>query len=199
MTTTIDKQAQTMIEGITALDWHAAITTDREQKAAAKFLSGVKAEAKSLKAKKEAITKPLNAALKEIRAQFKPAEDRIADIEGSIKSAMLRYHEIRDAEAQGYIDRIERDGRTKIETKMAKLAGVDQPQTDLGGAQIKYGPTKVRITNALLLIQDHPSILTSERVLEALRLELSTELKDGGRVPHGAELYRERLVAGIAA
>lgn len=198
MTNVIDKQAQTMIEGITALDWTSSITNATEQKSAASVLSSVKANSKELKAKKEAITKPLNAALKEIRAQFKPAEDRIASIEQAIKSAMLQYHEAEDAKTQKQIDRIESDGRTKLETKMSKLAAVDQPQTDLGGAQIKYGPVKVRIDDPLLLIQDHPSLLTNERVLEALRITLAAEIKEGGRVPNGAELYREKLVAGIA-
>jgi hypothetical protein len=198
MTTVIDQQAKTMIEGITALHWSGTINDDAEQGNAAKVLASVKTNAKSLKTKKEAITKPLNAALKEIRAQFKPAEDRLAELETNVKAALLDYHTSKEAAAQAEANRIENDKRYSTKGAMAKLATIDQPRTDLGGAQIKYGPTKIRITNALLLIQDHPSILTSERVLEALRLELATELKEGSRVPHGAEMYRERLVAGIA-
>lgn len=198
----IDEPSQTLIDGVTALNWTGIITDDSEQKAAAEFLSSVKANAKDLKKKKEAITKPLNASLKEVRELFKPAETQIEDIEQAIKKAMLEYHDKMAAIAQQQIDAIEnrvRPGRgnLSLETAMGRLADVDQPETAMQGAQIKYSPEKVRITNALLLVQDHPSLLMSERVLEALRMEVAAEIKAGGRLPKGAELYRDKLVAGL--
>jgi hypothetical protein len=184
------------------------VEDDTQLKGASSMLGEVKTIAKELKASKEAITKPLNAALKEVRDLFRVSESNLADAEKVLKGAILAYHDAQKAIADKEVQKIENRmgegrGHIRTETAMAKLANVEQPETNLaganGGAQIKMGPAKVRITNALLLIQDHPSILQSERVLEALRMELQAEVRMGGRVPQGAEIYQERLVAGVTA
>lgn len=182
------------------------IEDDIQFKGVSSMLGEVKTIAKEVKTRKESITKPLNDALREVRDLFRIPETNLADAEKVIKSAILAYHATQQAVADKEIAKIENRvgvgrGHIKVETAMAKLANVDQPETSVrgenGGAQIKYGPEKVRITNVLLLIQDHPSLLMKDRVMEALRIELQAEIKAGGRVPQGSELYRDKLVAGV--
>ncbi len=194
--TTIDPQTQTYINDLAALEWDGAIKDDHDQNNAAAVLSSVKSNTKDLKAKKEAITKPLNAALKEIRSQFKPAEDKLANLESGIKAALLKYHERQEAAAQAEIDRIERDKRTKLETKMDKLSHVEQPRSSMPGAVVKLGPERVQIVDPTWLPMDY---LYRESVLEALRKEVQKDVSAGATAPHGAKLVRERQVAGLAS
>ncbi len=194
--TTIDKQTQTYIKDLAALDWNGVIKDEHDQANAAQTLASVKSSAKDLKAKKEAITKPLNVALKEIRSQFKPAEDKQTSLETGITADLLEYHERKEAEAQAEVDRIERDKRTKLETKMDKLSHVEQPRSSMPGAVVKLGPERVQIVDPTWLPMDY---LYRESVLEALRKEVQKDVSAGVTVPHGAKLVRERQVAGLAS
>jgi hypothetical protein len=54
----------------------------------------IKQVAKTVIERKEAITKPLNEALKSARALFKPAEDDLDNAESLLKQKMLAYREI---------------------------------------------------------------------------------------------------------
>lgn len=198
--TTITKKSTDLLDSTVSL----TVNDDEQLKSSSSVLGEIKTIAKEVKTRKEAITKPLNEALKEVRALFAVPENNLKQAETAIKSAILAYHEVQDAAAQAEIAKIENrikpgTGNLSVTSAMQRLSNVDQAETNLGDAQIKYGAEKVRITDALLLIQDHPSLLTSDRVLEALRIELSAEIKAGGRVPQGAELYREKLVAGYAS
>ena len=171
------------------------------------MLSSVKSNAKALKAKKSAALNPLKASIKEINSWFKPAEDKLTEVEQTIKKAMLVYHEEKDAQARKEAEAIERrldKGTMKVETGIAKLSKIEQAdksvQTENGGVQFRQGPAKIRITDVELLIKSHPALLKSERVQEALRMELMAEYKMGAFVPGiGAEVYRDKVVAGVAA
>ncbi len=198
----IDTQTKELIQAVSALDVQAVITNDEQQQTATKTLVSVKANAKELKAKKDAMLNPLKESVKEIEAFFKPAEDHLKAIEQAIKDATIAYYEIKEAAAKKEMDRIERrmdKGTLSVEKGVAKLAGVDTPgQTlQLGDAsvQFKNGPRKVRITDVEALIKARPSLLTRERVLEMLRLEIAADIKAGAPVPAGVEVYRERTAA----
>jgi hypothetical protein len=195
MTTTLDKPTKTLLSGVTALDWSGTITTDGEQRQAALVLQSVKTNAKALKATKEALTKPANETLRNIRALFKPAEEKLGVMEVSIKSAMLAYVERREAEAQAEMDRIERDGRTKVATKMARLAQVDTPDTDLGTAQVKYGKNMAVIVDPTWVPVEY---LYRHDVVDAIRKEIQKDIDAGVEVPSGVRMERKRIVAGFA-
>lgn len=195
-TNTIATEDKQLIEEISALKPLKKIENDKQQQMGADLLAVVKTNAKALDARKKAITQPLNAALKEVRAQFKPAEDQLAQIESTVKTLLLDYHERQEAAAQAEIDRIENDKRYTTKTAMAKLANIDTPDTDLGGAQIKYGPMKVRITDPAKLPTKY---FHDPDVMEALRKAVAKDIRDhNAPVPTGAETYREKVVAGIA-
>lgn len=198
----IDPQTQELIQSVAALDATAVITNDEQQQLAAKTLVSVKANAKVLKAKKKAILDPLKESVKEINAFFKPAEDHLAEIEQAIKDATLAYHEIQEAKAQKEMNKIEKgmdSGKLSIEKGIAKLAGIDTPdgtmQVGTSSVQFRNGPQKIKITNVDALLKARPSLLTRERVLEMLRLEVAADIKAGAPVPDGVVVYRERTAA----
>ncbi len=200
--TTITKRTATIQDMASKM----VISGEDDLAKASTMLADVKTVQKEIKATKESIVKPLNLALKEIRALFEPAETNIATVEKLLKGNILQYHDEQEAAARKRIDSIENRigagrGHLRPETAMQQLMNVDQPQSNIrtenGGAQVKYGASKVRITSALELVQDHPSILNRERVLEALRIEVAADIKAGGRVPAGVEVYRDKLVAGV--
>lgn len=60
---------------------------------AAEVLVDAKARAKYVQERKEAITKPLNAALKAARDLFRPAERAFAEVEVTFKNAIASFHE----------------------------------------------------------------------------------------------------------
>ncbi len=182
-----------------------AVNDELELRNAANILTLVKANAKELKAKKKAIIDPLKQAMDEVKSLFKEPEEQLAKAEVTIKDAMLAFHEAKAAEAQKKIEqingRLER-GTMKVETGIAKLAGVDQAetnlQTDNGGVQFRQGQQKVKVTDVSKLIAVRPELLNRERVLEALRMEIAADIKAGAPVPDGVEVYREKIVAGMA-
>lgn len=181
------------------------ITDDDQLNNAAALLGSVKGEQKALKAQKKKIIDPMKEALTEIKDLFAEPEGILADIEELVKAGMLEYHDKKDAAAQKAINsinnRVEK-GTMRIDTAMAKLSGVDQAaaniQTGTGGAQFKQGPQKVRVTDVAALLKARPDLLLRERVLEALRMEVAADVRQDLPCPAGAELYREKTVAGIA-
>lgn len=202
--TQIDTDTKTLIEGITSLGTVVVIKTDEDLKEGVTYLSSIKANAKTLKTKKDAALNPLKESIKEINSWFKPAEDHLKSMEEDIKDIMLTYADAKEAAARKQIASIERrvdKGTLSIDKATAKLTAVDQLdssiQTANGGVQFRQGPAKVKITDAKALIAAYPELLKTERVLEALRMEVSDcVIKKGLSVP-GVEVYRDRIVAGM--
>lgn len=198
--TTLAKKTNDVLGMATTVE----VTDDEQLKTASAMLADVKTISKDLTTAKKAILDPLTKAAKEVRALFKLPEDNVATAEKAVKAAILAYHEAQDAIAQAEIAKIENrtkagKGNYSVATAMQKLANVDQAETNMGGAQIKLGPQRVRITDVIELIGGRLDLLNTPRVMEAVRLELQAEINNGGDVPKGAELYREKLVAGYAA
>lgn len=86
--------AQLAIEGESALvEVRAfAIAGQADLDLAAELLAEAKARAKYVLTRKEAITKPLNAALKAARDLFRPAEQHFAEIEQVLRAAIAGFH-----------------------------------------------------------------------------------------------------------
>lgn len=186
---------QAQVQGLT-------ISDDHTLKDAAELLAEIKTRQKQLKGQKKKILDPLNQAAKELRALFKQPEDVFAEVELDLKTAMLDYHNAKDVKAQKEMDSINRrleKGTMKIETGIAKLAGIDQADTSIGSVQFKKGRSKVRITDPEALIAAVPSLLYNTRVLEAIRLEISDDILKANKAFPGTEIYREKVVAGVAA
>ena len=91
--------------------------------AAGEDLKQVKALAREIEEKRTAITGPINRALKEVNALFKPAQEWLAEAERLLKGALLGFQAEQDRiarEAQAKADEEVRREREKLEQQAAK-------------------------------------------------------------------------------
>lgn len=77
--------------------------------------------------REDEITKPMNDALKSVRALFKPIKTTLEQSLSEIKTKMLQYHTKKEAEAKAEEDRIRNDKRLKDETKENRVAEIAAP------------------------------------------------------------------------
>lgn len=177
------------------------IKNDDQLKNATELLAEVKRIEKNIKSKKDPIVKNLNATLRQVRDLFRPSEDRLAAVQSQLKGAILTYHDKVEQAALKKAEKIEEkvdSGEMGLAQGMGKLDKIKQAPTqvkvDNGGVQIRT-VRKVRITNVGQL---PASYFMRERVVEALRMEVANDvLKLGKDVPKGAELYEEKVAAGV--
>lgn len=105
------------------------IKTEEDYTAALEEGKAIKDLGKTITARKEEITKPINASLKSIRALFAPMEDTVEGALALIKSKMLKYSSDKktkeDAEKAKLDARVEK-GTMKEETAERKKNEIDQ-------------------------------------------------------------------------
>ena len=147
--------------------------------------------AKDIKNRKEEITKPLNTALRSIRALWAPLEDAVEMRENAVGRALIDYKNQVEAEARKQEERIAarvEKGTMKLETAEKKIDNLPKIQntthTTEGQVQFRKIP-KVRITNRDL-IPDEYWIIDEVRLRQAIIT--------GGKVVPGAEMYYEERV-----
>lgn len=108
------------------------VITKESMPEATALLSALNRASKALTEGKEKLTKPLNAALKEVRSRYKPAEDEldgaIAVLRRNIGAYQTEAQRITDIEAAKIADRVgEGRGKLKSETAAKKIAEIDAP------------------------------------------------------------------------
>lgn len=122
------------------------IKTEDDAKQATDILSRIKQVGKLIAEKKEAITKPLNEALRETRALFAPLEASYAEAEQTIKSKMIAYSdavaEANKKKEEQLVARVEK-GTMKFETASTKIAEMKNPEAKVEGQK---GEVTFRIT-----------------------------------------------------
>lgn len=136
------------------------IESDDDQKKATAALSELNRMGDDITARKEAITKPLNAALKSVRDLFKPLETAHGNAISIIKGKLIKYHDAKTAaaakEADRLAGRVER-GTMRPETaakKMDEIAPVEKNvKTEEGAVQYKKVPVAT-ITKAVFELTD---------------------------------------------
>jgi colicin import membrane protein len=99
------------------------VTSPEAALAAGEDLKLVKALARQLEEKRTAITGPINKALKEVNALFKPAQEWLAEAERLLKSALLGFQADQNRiarEAQAKADQEARKEREKLEQQAAR-------------------------------------------------------------------------------
>lgn len=168
-----------------------AIKSPEDMTSATDMLSKMKAVAKTIKERKEAITKPLSEALASARDLFKPIEQNLAEAERVVKGKMLDYQNEADKKAEEdrlkLAQRVER-GTMKPETAVAKMEQIQDAPTSVQGkvgAMAFRTIKKYRVTDESLLPRE---FLTPDmgKITEALK---------AGRTVPGAESYDEKIVA----
>ncbi len=112
------------------------ITSSEKALATGEDLKEIKRLRKELEQKRTSITAPINKALKEINALFKPAKDWLSQAERLIKTKLLEYQTEQERiaqEAQRKADEEARKEREKRERKatIAGLVGMDNKAEEL--------------------------------------------------------------------
>lgn len=93
------------------------IKTDEQMLEAGEIKKKIKIVGKMVKEKKEAITKPLNDALKQVRELFKPLEEGYEQADDMIASKMIAYQRIIEEKQR----KIEEEARKKLEEAQKQL------------------------------------------------------------------------------
>lgn len=145
----IQKEAAPAIRAAEALE-----VTAETMPEATKLLSVLNRASDALTASKELLTKPLNAALKEIRGRYKTTEDELAEGISIVRGKMSRYQTAAKAEADKEAAKIAArvkpgKGNLTPETATTKILEVAKPaaevHTDAGVVKFKT-INKVEIT-----------------------------------------------------
>lgn len=154
-------------------------------------VSKLKTIATTLKDRKEAITKPLNEALKSARELFAPVELQYSNAESIIKTKIVTYkrkidEDARIAEAK-IAEKVE-TGKMSVETAGKKIDNLAHVETTtrgkVGEVQIKK-IKKVRIIDELLIPREY--LITNDVLIRKQALA-------GISIP-GVEIYDEESVA----
>ena len=119
----VEAQIAPVVQAVTELK----IETNEQYVAAGAILTDIKAAEKAVKAGKEAITKPLNEALKAARALFKPTEEKVATAKRNLLTVMGDFKREQD--------RIAAEKQRKLEEKIER-GTIKNPETILRNIQI---------------------------------------------------------------
>ncbi len=126
------------------------ITTPEQALNAGEDLKEIKALKRQLEKKRTAITGPINKALREVNALFRPAKKWLDDAESFMKTKLLTYQREQDAiaqEAQRKADEKARKERERIEAKAA-VARAEEEAARAAAAKAKTDEAKAA-ANAL--------------------------------------------------
>jgi len=202
-----------------ARDWK--ITTPETAIAAGEDLKAVKSLAKQVEAKRTAITGPLNKALKEVNALFRPAKGWLKEAEGILKGEILRFQAEQDRiarELQAKVDAETRKEREKLEMKarLAQVVGKDEKAEELleeaetqiapvvKSAAPKIAGISTRETwkaevfdkQALLkhIVEEQPALIVLVKIDQSLLNARARELKDEFDLP-GVKAIKESIIA----
>lgn len=137
------------------------ISNQDEMKIATEMLSQVNKIGDSIKEKKDAVIKPINAGVKALRALFKPVEENRDEAVSIIKNKMVDYQTKIEEENKIKEERIEKrveKGTMKAETAVNKLEEMpeieNKVESDIGSVNFKT-IRKVEIIDESLLPREY--------------------------------------------
>mgnify|MGYP001580527221 CR=1 FL=1 len=136
------------------------IKTPDDMSVAVDILGKVKDIGKKITVQKETITKPLNEALKNARALFKPLEDSYEEMEKTIKYKMVKYQTLSEAKAEKKINRIEskiEEGSLSFEKGVEKMSNLEpESKVETDSFSLTFRITKtVEITDEKLIPREY--------------------------------------------
>lgn len=150
----------------------------------------------TLTAHKEAKTKPINEALKKIRADYKPLEEQLTASITSIKQSILRYTQEQAKIALQREEKILNDKRTTLTTKIQQLAEIDQSPTEK--VTTEQGAITFTTTKKYALADN----ITASQALALLKVNaltlditaLKAHIKATGNTPEGITTTEEQTL-----
>ena len=211
------KSSETMLE----LAKNRTVTTPGGAITVGEDLKTVKRLAKEVNEKRLAITRPLNDALKEVNALFKPAQDWLKQSESLLKGKILEFQNEQERiarELQAKADAEARKEREKLERK-ARLAEVvrrpekaeelrEEAETQVAPVVTSAAPKisgvvrretwKAEVTDKQALVKhivdNQPALLVMVKIDQSLLNARAREMKDKFDLP-GARAVKEASIA----
>lgn len=188
----VEKEIAPVIEAIATLK----IETNEQYVAAGAILNDIKTAEKAVKTGKEAITKPLNEALKAARDLFRPAEDKVAGAKRDLLAAMAVFKREQDriaAEKQRKLEeKIEKGTIKNPETILRNIEKIETP--DNAGAGISTTTRKVVDIDWDNLDKKYlAELLGRDKIREALAVEIRKDAL--GNKAQGVE---PRAIGGVS-
>lgn len=174
--TTYKKPTSELVERARSLE----ITSPEAMREGTELLSTFNKYLDSVIAYKEKKTKPLNEALKVIRAETKPIEAELETLIASLRSSMGTYQteqrRLEALEASRIADRVSR-GTLRVETGIAKLEAIDKAEDAIntGVGTVKFRTSKILKILDESLIPDAYWVMNDNKLL--------TDLKAGKVIP----------------
>ena len=189
---------------------------------AGESLKKIKALKKQLEKKRTAITVPINQALREVNALFKPAKDWLAQAERLMKAKLLKYQTEQERiarELQAKADEEARKERVKLKkaADLAAMAGMAERAEDLREeAEVQEAPVvvstapklegiatrktwKAEVTNKLLFVQHvaekRNDLLGLIKIDQSALNAQARSLKGGLDIPGIKAVIEETIVA----
>lgn len=167
------------------------VETNEDYAAAADVVASLKETGAKIKARKEAITKPLNEALRSARELFAPIEEQYAAAEAVVKQKLLAYKKKVDEEARrkeaALAARVEK-GTMKPETAEKKIDAIQRVDTTTHG---KVGSVQVRKVKKVRIV-DAAKIPREYLVVDEVAVR--RDALAGKEIP-GAEVYEEEVIS----
>lgn len=169
------------------------------------ILQKIKVAEKIVKTKKEEITKPLNAQLKEARAFFKPFEEALENAKRGTQAKMTEFKREQDRiaaeKAKKLEEKIEKGTIKKPETIMKNVNQIAEIGADMINAGVKETTrTIVKIDFKGLDPAYLKELINRPRIVEALEKEIRADAlgnKTQGiepRVEKGVEVVQEKVI-----
>ena len=171
-----------------------AINDNEGLVAGTNLLGKIKAAQKLITAKKQAITKPINEALREVRSLFATLENNISEAEGIVKNKMLVYEEavsaVAEAKEAKLAMRVEK-GTMRFDTAQAKIETIER----VGTTRATNGGVQFRVRKVAVVTD------ISKLPLEYLvpdMVKINQAIKAGKTIP-GVTIEERKEVAGYTA
>lgn len=177
------------------------IATADENAQAMEFKAKIKAALKSVTAKKEEATKPLNATLKAIRGWFAPIETQLEKADTIMAKKLITYKRKVEDEARAKEAAIAKKveaGRMRLDTAEKKLEQVNETKvattnaTAAGNVQFRK-IKKVRFANTALLTSEQITNLARSGYFVWDEVKARKDALAGIQIP-GVEVYEEEIV-----
>lgn len=151
-------------------------------------LSTLNTQLDTLTAHKEAKTKPINEALKKIRADYKPYEEQLTNAISQIRLAITTYATEQAKIAKAQEERILADKRTSLTTKINALANIEdttQEKVTTEAGSITFTTVKKYRIKDLSLIPRTYLTLDEAKIKEVMKQSPQPQIA-------GIEWYEEK-------
>lgn len=167
------------------------IASPEENTAATELKAKLKEIGKTIKERKEEITKPLNVALKSARDLFAPLEEQFENAENIVGRKLLDYKQKIDAEARAKEAKIAADLESgkikKMETAERKMESIERVEKT---TQTQHGAVQFRQIQKMRIVDES---LIPDKYWVIDQVLLRKDVLAGIVVP-GAEKYIEETV-----